>query len=563
LLRPVRTTHRGPANSPMPDRVLVIGLDGATWRALDPLMASGRMPALARLAERGFAAPLESTVPPVTAPAWSSFITGQNPGRHGVYQFYEIDPWSERALGRGAETFLAEPGVIVNGKALGGPKLWEVAGAAGKRCATINLPMTYPPSPIAGLMVTDMLTPPGSRNFTYPAELADELTDYEIDLTPREKDFSSSDGAFLTRAEAVLDKRGRAVLDLFEREPWDLFIAVFTETDRLQHRYWQYLDPDAPQSAGNDEVRERVLSLYERLDGHLGRLLDAAGDRYRVVVASDHGFGPAAIMRINMQALAGAIGLGTASTASRLARFGITKRRVYKYAGLLVPEGKLRGAERVARDRALQSVKGKLVKLHDYIAGVWIHSSDRGGPVPTADVPAFRTSLIESLLSIVSKNACSLPQRLVTRAVAREELFSGERVPGAPDIVFFVDDRYGLDPQPRDAALVYQHTPPNTGTHRSDGILLLAGDGLAPDTPTAPPRIEDVAPTILHLLGLPVPSAMDGRVLSEAFTPELREGRPIAISEATFETSTGSGAWDSDDEQAEIMERLRGIGYVE
>jgi predicted AlkP superfamily phosphohydrolase/phosphomutase len=223
----------------MRDRVLVIGLDGATWAALDPLMADGRMPALAALVGRGFRAPLESTVPPVTAPAWSSFITGQNPGRHGIYQFYEIDPWSERALGRGAETFLAEPGVVVNGRALGGPKLWEVAGAAGRRCATVNLPMTYPPSEINGLMVTDMLTPPGSRKFTTPPELADELGDYEIDLTPREKDFTSSDDAFLARAEEVLDKRGRAVLGLFEREPWDLFVAVFTETDRLQHRYWQ------------------------------------------------------------------------------------------------------------------------------------------------------------------------------------------------------------------------------------------------------------------------------------------------------------------------------------
>jgi predicted AlkP superfamily phosphohydrolase/phosphomutase len=311
----------------MADRVLVIGLDGATWRSLDPLVESGAMPSLARLRRRGFVAPLESTVPPVTAPAWSSFITGQNPGRHGVYQFYEIDPWSERALGRGTPTFLAEPGVIVNGKALGGPKLWEVASSAGKRCATINLPMTYPPSPINGLMVTDMLTPPGSRNFTYPPELADELTDYEIDLTPREKDFSSSDEAFLARAEAVLEKRGRAVTNLFEREPWDLFVAIFTETDRLQHRYWQYLDPEPPPGTSRElaDIRMRVVGLYTQLDAYLGRLLDAAADEYRIVVVSDHGFGHAATRRVNMQALAAALGLGGGAPASnRLARFGIT-----------------------------------------------------------------------------------------------------------------------------------------------------------------------------------------------------------------------------------------------
>jgi predicted AlkP superfamily phosphohydrolase/phosphomutase len=542
----------------MADRVLVIGLDGATWRALDPLMAAGRMPALAGLAARGFVAPLESTVPPVTAPAWSSFITGQNPGRHGIYQFYEIDPWSERALGRGAPTFLAEPGVVVNGRALGGPKLWEVAGAEGRRCATVNLPMTYPPSPINGLMVTDMLTPPGSRNFTFPPELADELTDYEIDLTPREKDFSSRDEDFLVRAEAVLDKRARAVLDLFRREPWDLFVAVFTETDRLQHRYWQYLDPGAG-AAGDEAVRRRVLALYERLDGHLARLLDAAGADCRVVVVSDHGFGPAASRRVNMEALAAAIGLGGgASVSRRLARFGLTKRRLYKYLGFMVPESRLRGAERAARDRALQNVRGKLVKLHDYIGGVWIHSAARGGPVPADGADAFRDEVIASLLRVVDPDTGA---RLVTRAARREEVFAGDRLAGAPDVVFFVDDRYGLDPQPRAASTVYTAEPPNTGTHRADGVLLLAGPGLAPGPAASPPRIEDVAPTILHLLDLPIPTAMDGRVLSEAFAPDLR-ARPVRASEGAF-AGSGAPAWHSDEEQEEIMERLRGIGYVE
>jgi predicted AlkP superfamily phosphohydrolase/phosphomutase len=450
--------------------------------------------------------------------------------------------------------------VIVNGKALGGPKLWEVAGAAGKRCATINLPMTYPPSPINGLMVTDMLTPPGSRNFTYPPELADELVDYEIDLTPREKDFSSTDEAFLTRAEEVLDKRGRAVQKLFERERWDLFVAIFTETDRLQHRYWQYLDPElSDPRAGLPQAGRRVRALYERLDAHLARLLDAAGDEYRVVVVSDHGFGPAATRRVNMQALAAGIGLGgKPPTSSRLARLGITKRRVYKYAGWLVPETRLRTAERAARDRALRDVKGKLVKLHDYIGGVWIHSSERGGPVAAADVPRFRDDVSQALLGLSDPGT---GERVVRRAEPREAIFSGERVAAAPDVVFFLDDRYGLDPQPREPSLVYDHRPPNTGTHRSDGILLMAGPDLARGGGDA--RIEDVAPTILHLLDVPVPTARDGRVLSEAFEPAFRDARPVTTSDEAFGGSAGVGAWATDDEEAEIMERLRGIGYVE
>ena len=363
---------------------------------------------------------------------------------------------------------------------------------------------------------------------------------------------------FLARAEAVLDKRGRALVRLFGREAWDLFVAVFTETDRLQHRYWDVLDPRLAGGIAPERlrVRDRVIALYERLDGYVAELVALAGDGCRIVLVSDHGFGPAAFRRINMQRLAGEIGLGGAMTAtSALGRFGITKRRVYKYAGWLVPEGRLRNAERLARDRALRDVKGKLVKLHDYIGGVWIHRASRGGPLPDGDVAAFRDRIVERLLAIEHEGTGT---RLVTRAVAREELFEGERVAAAPDVVFFVDDRYGLDPTPREPALVYRAEPPNTGTHRSDGIFLIAGPDVVPGVPLRPLRIEDAAPTILHLLGLPVPAAMDGRVIAEA----LATDRPVTISYETYGAG-GVGRWDSEDEEEEIMERLRGIGYVE
>jgi predicted AlkP superfamily phosphohydrolase/phosphomutase len=278
------------------------------------------------------------------------------------------------------------------------------------------------------------------------------------------------------------------------------------------------------------------------------------------VLVSDHGFGSAAFRRINMQRLAAEIGLGGGATAtSALGRFGITKRRVYKYVGWLVPEGRLRNAERLARDRALRDVRGKLVKLHDYIGGVWIHRASRGGPVPDDEVPAFRDRIVERLGAVEHEGTAS---RLVTRVVAREELFEGDRVASAPDVVFFVDDRYGLDPTPREQGLVYRAEPPNTGTHRSDGIFLIAGPDVVPGRPEPPLRIEDAAPTILHLLGLPVPAAMDGRVVAEALSPEFNAAHPVTVSHDTYGEG-GVGRWDSEDEEEEIMERLRGIGYVE
>jgi hypothetical protein len=314
-------------------------------------------------------------------------------------------------------------------------------------------------------------------------------------------------------------------------------------------------------SSEKQPTKERVARFYERLDGYLGSLVDAAGNDCWIVLASDHGFGPAASRRVNMHALAGALGLGGGPTASsRLRRFGITKRRIYKYLGALVPERRLRQVERAARDRQLSGINGKLVKLHDYIGGVWIHSRSRGGPVADSAVPEFRNHLITGLMSVIDQGVGA---PFVTEAVPREAVFRGGRVANAPDVVFFLDTRYGLDANPQEDRLIYNWTPPNTGTHREDGILLVAGPHASRGSLATVPRIEDVAPTILHLLGLPVPSAMDGRVLTEALAPEYVRTRPLRTSETEFAAGDEVGAWDSESEQEEIMERLRGIGYVE
>jgi predicted AlkP superfamily phosphohydrolase/phosphomutase len=180
--------------------------------------------------------------------------------------------------------------------------------------------------------------------------------------------------------------------------------------------------------------------------------------------------------------------------------------------------------------------------------------------VPDDEVPKFRDSIIERLRSLINQGTGT---PIVSGALPREMVFTGERVSSAPDVIFFLDDRYGLDPTPHEQALIYKWDPPNSGTHRSDGIFLVAGDGVSKGDPATPLRIEDCAPTILHLLGLPVPGAMDGRVIVEAFGAEFLASRPVQISGGKYTASTGAGAWDSDDDQAEIMERLRGIGYVE
>lgn len=556
-------------------RLLIIGLDGASFVALDPLMQRGAMPTLARLRTEGFSSILLSTLPPVSAPAWSTFITGKNPGKHGVFQFYDVNPWSAQSLGRGQPTYLAVPGVVVNARSITEPKLWDLLSAANRRVACINLPISYPPEPINGLMITGMLTPPGSRHFTYPPQLAEELTHYEIDLHPQEKDFSSPDDHFLQRMQDILRKRAHTALELFRREPWDCFIVVFTETDRLQHRYWHYLDPSCRRDPA-PELEQRLIDIYRQLDQYLTEFVRLAGSDYDIIILSDHGFGPAAQHRLNFAALAQRLELEMASDGFNsaviraLQKLLPVKRRIYKYLGPVTPAGLLERTEARLRDVARRTIKAKLVKLHDYVGGIWINTADHHNGViePGAAYEAFRADLIEKLTAI--RDPLS-GQQLIAEIMVREGVYCGHHAANAPDIIFNLDDRYGIDTEAKSADLICQTRQKNQGTHRAEGILIMSGNAIRPGAQVSPngssgplPKLEDVTATILYLAGVPLLEDMDGHVIEQAIDPPYLQAHPVQIQSAAAPVSSGSPpGWNTMEEEKLIRERLRELGYLE
>src|SRR5947207_2260504 len=137
-------------------RILIVGLDGATWSLLEPWARMGRMPALAALMDRGAWGPLRSTIPPLTLPAWSSFLTGKNPGAHGVFAFRRLYP--DRY----------EPGGLASAADLRASTMWDVAGRAGRHVGAISVPPSYPLRPVNGFVVGCLLTPPGEPLATPP-----------------------------------------------------------------------------------------------------------------------------------------------------------------------------------------------------------------------------------------------------------------------------------------------------------------------------------------------------------------------------------------------------------
>ncbi|MCA1553256.1 MAG: alkaline phosphatase family protein, partial [Chloroflexi bacterium] len=266
----------------MSNKVLVIGLDGATFDLLKPWMAEGHLPNLKRLMDTGASGELKSTMPPLTAAAWVSFATGVNPGKHGLFDFVFPRNGSYDVL-------------VANPKLRDAEPMWRIASQHGKQVAILSVPMTYPPEPVNGIMLSCFMTPSDASEYSYPRELKRELIEqgFHFETAISEKHRSGDIQKFLDEVALSTKHRVETVLHLMRTKPWDLFTFVFQSTDLLQHELWRLVDPTHPRHS--DEETAQYLDgwkhYYDQLDAYLGELVETAGPDTNVIVMSDHGFG--------------------------------------------------------------------------------------------------------------------------------------------------------------------------------------------------------------------------------------------------------------------------------
>jgi len=264
-------------------KVLVIGLDGGTWAALD--VFAPVMPNLQRLKGESAWGLLESTMPPITAPAWTTFMTGCNPGKHACYYFTYLQDGRLRAI---------------NSTNIRRPTFLQLASRPGRRVVCLNLPMTYPPQPVNGVVVSGMLTPMEAEDFVYPPQVRSELGGYRPSFPDQRRatevqTYSPSSRRpgwrrrYVDCAAAILRRRGVCARRLLAERPWDVAVVVFTATDRVQHQCW--LSIEGGTEAWRAEEREQLRQFYHVLDDEIGRLLCSVGPDATVLMVSDHGFG--------------------------------------------------------------------------------------------------------------------------------------------------------------------------------------------------------------------------------------------------------------------------------
>jgi predicted AlkP superfamily phosphohydrolase/phosphomutase len=439
-------------------RVVVVGIDGVPYTYVQRLFAQGELPNLRAIVDEGAMAQMDTSVPNVSSVAWASFMSGQNPGRHGIYGFVDRQPGSLKTY-------------VPTSKNLRSPTLWEVLGEAGKRVFSINVPGTYPSRPANGTVIGCFLSPNVEKAAPNP-EVAAELKrlGYHVDADPWRA--RQDKGAFLSHLDEVFERRMATVRHFWQQEPWDFFMAHIMETDRLHHFFWEEMEDGHPTYA------PAFLDFYRRLDAELGEMRGWLDDDTTLVVLSDHGF-----------------------CSIRQEVHVNTWLKEQGYLRFTTDEPK--GLEAMAPDSMAYSLDpGRLF--------VNLKGREPEGRIePGAEYDRVRDELADTAAAMTDPDNGA---PMVKRVYRREELYSGPYADLGADLVLDMHDGYdpkGAFGRPsvlyKGESLTGMHTTP-------DALVYVAG---APAI-EGRPHIADVAPTVCDLLGVPSPEHMDGRSLVPA-----------------------------------------------
>ena len=552
-------------------RVILVGLDGATFDLFGPWMEKGYLPHMKRIREEGVWGTLDSTIPCTTPVAWSAVFTGKNPGKHGIFDFRESFHFDAKRP-------------LISCKSIRAARIWHILNREGKITNVMNVPMTFPPEKLEGFMIGGMMTPSEESDFTYPSELKRELLSkfpnyrVDIDIPKYDPTFIEDCFVFLDDIKNSFMTRRDAFFHLMDSKPWDFFFTVFILSDRIQHVLWKYFDPNWPDfynSKKGKRLWDRILQCYQLQDEMLGMLLDKLDDNTYLFINSDHGFGGTEAY-INVNTLLEEWGLLKTTKSESL-----QKRLFFKawefgdtpFAKKVIPKG----IQRAVRNRIRQtrsSFKSEIEAQIDYTTskalfasipaqGVFINvkREDGSGVVePGKEYDGLRAFIKEKLYTVEDPDT---GEKVMDKVFYREELYHGPSTKYAPDVVFiaknyaFLGRQHIGSPKP---VTSWRDQP--TGFHRPNGIFMAYGRNIKKGFQLPKAEMWDLAPTILYSFGLGVPEDMDGRPLLGCFQPDHVAANPVKKVDA----SKYEGIYEevySEEETEAIKERLKGLGYIE
>ena len=537
------------------DRVLILGLDGATWTVLDPMLSLGIMPNLANLLRSSAFGTLRSTIPPVTTAAWTTMMTGCSPSRHGIFDHRYYDaPSGQMKVNHSGRCRV--------------PNLWRMLSDSGRYVAVLNLPGLYPPPPINGVIVSGMDAPhleaalSGSPRFA--ERLREEVPDYSLRYFWKRAPQSVEELAENARGtvESFLGRARGGLLADREVPDWSALMVQFQNLDPFQHRAWRYLNVD---ETGIDDAKgnQAARSVLVGLDRAIGLLLELAEKRGAAVVAcSDHGFGPC-LGRVHVNRV-----LIDAGIARLPGRSGRLRQNLGKAAERLRlwnrkssdPEARTSSFDQsVAAQFPFDWSKTLAFAPHqDTAAMVYLNSTARHAGAPLETPRQVEDALKQTIAALHEARHPETGAPLFPTIVPTAQTYGIDpAAEGYPDVLALPDDPYWVRTKLGPGKGWVEADANLPGTHRPEGILALKAAGIAPGR-TLKANLIDVTPSILALLGEPIPGHVEGQPLPGLSASARRDAPASPIAgphSAGFEYSA--------EEQAIIEQRLADLGYLE
>jgi predicted AlkP superfamily phosphohydrolase/phosphomutase len=546
-------------------RVLVIGLDGGSFNLLMPWMREGHLPNLMRFVKEGCYGNLRSTIPFGTFPAWPSFYTGMNPGKHGILSFYM----------KSDNGYSLTP--AINEYAVGAP-IWDVLSENGKTSCFINVPATYPPKKLKGCMVTGLVTP-REENYTYPPELENELKRMGYRVNFKEI-YVRGEDSLLADLHETSEIRTEAALYLMDKYDWDFFMLVYSGTDRIQHEFYKYLDRNHPRNdkSKTAKYQREVLNYFKKIDQQIGRLLERIDDNTTTIIMSDHGFRPL-YYHLATNLFLQEIGMLKFKNdfASRLKillyKLGFNPKNIHRLLAKL-RLGRIHTKVRIKSRYKLMDILFLSMNNVDFsaskaysigVSGNEIYINLKGretqGCVDESEYEKVRDEITSKLLEWRDPNN---GRKVIKAVYKREEIYSGDLLAKAPDIFYIPNEYYdGFNQQGFVSFSSINPALGLSGTHAIKGIFMAMGGEIKAGGKIDEVDILDLMPTIFHILDVPTPYSVDGRILREIFAENSPLNKKIAkmFNIAPPLKEKREFHWTKEDEEA-IKERLRELGYI-
>jgi len=454
----------------MSQKLFVIGLDCA-----EPSLVFDRwreeLPHLSQLMETGTFGELESTIPPITVPAWTCMLTGKDPGELGFYGFRNRADYSYDQMN------------IATSAAVKHTRVWDRASAEGKRVVVIGVPQTYPPRPLNGYLVTSFLTPSTFSRYTYPpslkAEIAQVVGDYMLDV----QDFRTEDKDYLLRQiYDMTEKRCRLVRHFLRTKPWEFFMWVEMGVDRIHHGFWKYMDPTHPKHEPGNRYQDAIRDYYRYLDAQIGEMLELVPDDAAVLVMSDHGAQPM--------------------------KGGICFNEWLMREGYLVLEDQPEGIVPLAKCE-INWRRTRAWGAGGYYGRLFLNVEGREpqGVIPPEEYEATREELIAKLEALADPQG----RNIGTRVFRPEEIYREvNNIP--PDLIVYFGNLAWRSVGSVGLGAIHtfeNDIGPDDANHAQNGLFILTVPGRAGRGRVKARSWRAVAPTMLELLGLKVPAEMD------------------------------------------------------